>query len=66
MESKLKSSAGAKEKKCVRFKDVDVDDVEECGHEREVYELKEQVRQLEHEKFKLEKKLQVTNYDEVY
>ena len=59
LESKLKSTTmGADGKrKCVRFSEVDADDVEECGHEKELKEMHAQVMQLELEKYQLEKKL---------
>lgn len=30
------SIGSSKEKKCVRFKEVDADDIEECGHEKDL------------------------------
>ena len=29
------SLGSARDKKCVRFKEVDADDIEECGHEKD-------------------------------
>lgn len=61
--SKLKTGqnsteeAGGKEKKCVRFKEVDADDIEECGHEKELKQLQEQLAKVELEKYQLEKRL---------
>ena len=46
-----------KTKKCVRFNEVNVDDEEECGDEKELKKVKKQVEQLEHEKYKLEQQL---------
>ena len=60
-----KNDAG-KEKKCVRFKEVDADDLEECGHEKDLKKMQEQMDQLELEKFDLEQKLTKNKYDEVY
>ena len=37
------SLGSAKDKKCVRFKEVDADDIEECGHEKDYTKLNEQV-----------------------
>ena len=55
-----------KTKKCVRFNEVNVDDDEECGDEKELKKVKKQVEQLEHEKYKLEQQLTKQHYDEVY
>ena len=46
-----------KTKKCVRFNEVNVDDEEECGDEKELKKVKKQVEQLELEKYKLEQQL---------
>jgi len=32
-------SKARKEKKCVRFSEVDADDIEECGHEKDLKNL---------------------------
>jgi len=59
-------SEAGKEKKCVRFEEVNADDIEECGHEKDLKELNSQVMQLDLEKFKLEKQLTKNHYDDVY
>jgi Leucine-rich repeat (LRR) protein len=68
--SKLRVAGGdgqtTKERKCVRFHEVDADDIEECGHEKDLKELTGQVAQLELEKHELQRQLTKTNYDEVY
>ena len=46
-----------KTKKCVRFNEVNVDDDEECGDEKELKKVKKQLEQLELEKYKLEQQL---------
>lgn len=70
-QSNLKPSSSmtigsTKEKKCVRFKEVDVDDIEECGHEKDLAKLNEQVIQLEVDKYELQQKLTTSKFDEVY
>ena len=45
---------------------MDADDIEECGHEKELKKMQKQVEQLEIEKYKLEQKLTQKHYDEVY
>ena len=47
------SIGSTKEKKCVRFKEVDADDIEECGHEKDLAKLHEEVMKLELEKYEL-------------
>ena len=69
LQPKLKRGPGGgagKEGRCVRFAEVDADDVEECGHEKDLRQLQEQVQMLELEKYKLEQRLTATKYDEVY
>lgn len=53
-------------KKCVRFSEVDADDVEECGHEKDLKALHEQIMYLDQEKYTLQKKLTQSNFDAVY
>jgi len=46
IESKLKmtrNADGEKEKKCVRFTEVNADDIEECGHEKDMKRLHQQI-----------------------
>lgn len=58
--SKLKPSGtelSGKDKKCVRFQEVDADDLEECGHEKELKVLQDELDKSEQEKYRLYKKL---------
>ena len=55
-----------KGKKCVRFEEVNADDIEECGHEKDLKAMNDLVMQLENEKYILEKQLTKNHYDEVY
>ena len=67
--SKLKNrstSERGKGKKCVRFEEVNADDIEECGHEKDLKAMNDLVMQLENEKYILEKQLTKNHYDEVY
>lgn len=48
------SVGSSKDKKCVRFKEVNADDIEECGHEKDMVALQTQVNQLELDKYQLE------------
>ena len=67
LDSKIKQVIGAKgEKKCVRFTEVDADDIEECGHEKDMQKLQQQVNDLELDKYKLQQKLTQNKFDEVY
>ena len=50
----------------MRFAEVDADDDEDCGHEKDLQKVVEQVNRLETEKYELEQKLQTNKFFEVY